>query len=150
MNLGRARNPWTDRSPEESALIWRLSLQWWLGERDGRGNPKTQRAWAKQLDVRQPYVAKMVRRFKRDWLDMADRWRCQPKATLEDVRRLAELREGVSDPQPVAVPHPKQMPQQPQQPELAWASCSAVHPTQIDAAILAYIRFNPNKSKGWF
>jgi hypothetical protein len=88
MNLGRARNPWTDRSPEESALIWRLSLQWWLGERDGRGNPKTQRAWAKQLDVRQPYVAKMVRRFKRDWLDMADRWRGQPKATLGIRRRL--------------------------------------------------------------
>src|ERR1700739_1560548 len=39
VNLGRARNPWTEHSPEESALIWRLTLQWWLGARGEGRNP---------------------------------------------------------------------------------------------------------------
>src|ERR1700739_1427513 len=82
VNLGRARNPWTEHSPEESALIWRLTLQWWLGARDERRNPRTQREWARQVGVSQPYVAKIVRRLKRDWLDMAARWRDEAEATL--------------------------------------------------------------------
>ena len=86
-NLKLAQNPWTERSRDESALIWQLSLYWWMPD---LRNPRTQDEWAGVLGVRQPYVAKMVRRFKREWLDLANRW---PEATLEDLRKAQEKRE---------------------------------------------------------
>ena len=42
--------------------------------------------------MRQSYVAKMVRRFKHGWLDLANTW---PEATLEDLRRAGEVRKRV-------------------------------------------------------
>lgn len=138
-NLERARNPWTDRSPEESTLIWRLTLQWWLGGQNGRRSPRTQRAWAKELRVSQPYVAKIVRRVKRDWPDLAGRCRDLPEATLADLRLAAESRKTASEPS-----HP-----QPQQ-KLAWAAVVSVDPSHVDEAILEYIGFKPNRPKGWF
>jgi hypothetical protein len=137
MNLQQARNPRTERSREESVLIWRLTLKWWLGGREGRRNPKTQREWARQLGVSQPYVVKIVRRLKRDWLDMADRWRDEPEATLEDLRLAAESRKIASQPQWPVGPHPARPDQIPQQ-SPAWVPRVADDLSRVDDALLWY------------
>lgn len=89
-NLTLARNHWIECSRNESVLIWRLTLQWWMSE---PRCPRTQKVWAAQLDVAQSYVAKMVRRFKRDWLDLALRW---PEATLDELRQATKRRKQAS------------------------------------------------------
>ena len=152
VNLAGARNPWTSRPREESTLIWRLTLQWWIGGRDRRRNPPRQREWAKLLGVSQPYVAKMVLRLKRDWREMADTWRGEPEATLDDLRRLRAERLAhralASALRPAAVVSSEQIPLPPDKP--AWATYSTMHPEHIDAAILTYLGINSTKSRGWF
>jgi hypothetical protein len=77
------------RSGEESALIWRLTLQWWINDPH---NPRTQHEWAKKIGVSQPYVSKMLRWFRGKWLDLTMKWKGWQEVTLNDLAEARDVR----------------------------------------------------------
>lgn len=135
-NLSRAPRR---RSSEET---WRIkeAVRDWLAM-PAKQRP-TQEELARSLRVTKQYINRLVRKLppRDDFSEPAT-----PSVIPAHIAaREALLRSPVS----YIPPQPPETAQA--QPGLSRASYSAVHSSQIDAAILGYIGFNPNRSKGWF
>ncbi len=83
------------RSRDESILHWWLTLRWWT--QDEPREPRTEAEWAALLGVSQPYISKMVSRFKLEWLELASKWTGWQDATLDDLRRARERRQRTTE-----------------------------------------------------